>query len=135
MPDQIYPAAKSKMLQGEIDWLTDPIVAVLIGTESYTYSPNHASFADVAVAARVAVSGTLTGRTVSDSAVVDADDVTFSAVLGDPANALMLVKYTGSDAASPLIAYLDEAVGLPVTPTGADIKVTWSNGSTKIFVL
>jgi hypothetical protein len=34
-----------------------------------------------------------------------------------------------------LIAYIDTATGLPVTPGGGDIDITWDNGSNKIFKL
>jgi hypothetical protein len=59
----------------------------------------------------------------------------FSAVTGDQSEALVIYKDTGSAATSPLIAYIDTATGLPVTPNGADVTVTWDNGSNKIFKL
>ena len=34
-----------------------------------------------------------------------------------------------------LICYLDTGTGLPVTPTGADIAITWDSGASKIFAL
>ena len=58
MPDAIYPSAKQAFMKAQIDWDTDPVVALLIGTNSYTYSPFHASLADVPAAARVAMSDT-----------------------------------------------------------------------------
>ena len=39
----------------------------------------------------------------------------------------------GTEATSPLIAYIDTATGLPITPNGGDIIVTWDNGTNKIF--
>ena len=33
----------------------------------------------------------------------------------------MIYKDTGSEATSPLIAYIDTATGLPITPNGGDI--------------
>ena len=108
---------------------------MLVGTANYTYSPNHASLADIPALARIAVSGTLTGRTVAAN-VFDADDVVFLSVSGNPANAAVLVKYTGVDVTSPLIAYLDQAAsGLPVNPSGGNITIQWSSGSNKIFAL
>jgi hypothetical protein len=47
----------------------------------------------------------------------------------------VIYKDTGTAATSPLIAYIDTATGLPVTPNGGDITVTWDNGSNKIFKL
>lgn len=88
---------------------------------------------DVPAAARVA-SATLT---LSDPAagVCDAGDVTFSAVTGDPCEALIIYKDTGTEATSPLLAYIDTATGLPVTPNGGNITVTWDSGANKIFKL
>ncbi len=65
----------------------------------------------------------------------DAADVVFSAVTGDPSEALVIYKDTGDAATSPLIAYIDTAAGLPVTPSGTDITVTWDSGVNKIFKL
>jgi hypothetical protein len=135
MADAIYPACKELMLTNQFDWLTDPIVAVLVGTSNYTYSQFHATLADVPPAARVAVSGTLTGRTVS-SGIVDANDTQFGSTIGNPVNAVILCSYTGSDLLSPLVAYLDQAAsGLPLNPNGQPILITWSNGASKIFSL
>jgi hypothetical protein len=50
--------------------------------------------------------------------------VTFTAVTGDVSEAVILYKDTGVAATSPLIAYIDTATGLPVTPNGGDITVT-----------
>ena len=54
---------------------------------------------------------------------------------GDPSEALLIYKDTGTEATSPLIAYIDTATGLPVTPNGGNITVTWDNGTNKIFKL
>lgn len=59
--------------------------------------------------------------------VFDAADVTFSTVTGDAADYLVLWKNSGSPATSPLVVTFDSATtGLPVTPNGGDITVTWS---------
>ena len=42
---------------------------------------------------------------------------------------------TGTDSTSPLIAFIDTATGLPITPNGGDIIVTWDNGPNKLFKL
>lgn len=128
----IYPSAKESFLKKEISWINDPIVAILVGTNSYTYSPFHASLADVPVSARIAMSGTLINRT-ADSGVADADDTTFLSVFGNVADAVILVKYTGTELQSPLVCYLDSGVNLPVNPDGSNITLNWSNGASKIF--
>ena len=47
--------------------------------------------------------------------------------------AIVIYVDTGTEATSPLIAYIDTATGLPITPNGGDIIVTWDNGVNKIF--
>ena len=44
---------------------------------------------------------------------------------GATINAIVIYKDTGTEATSPLIAYIDTATGLPITPNGGDIIVTW----------
>ena len=46
---------------------------------------------------------------------------------------IIIYKDTGTEATSPLIAMIDTATGLPITPNGGDIIVTWDNGVNKIF--
>jgi hypothetical protein len=41
-------------------------------------------------------------------------------------------KNTGSDATSRLLLFFDTATGLPVTPNGGNIAVTWDNGANRI---
>ena len=59
--------------------------------------------------------------------VFDADDVTFSSISGDAADYLVLYKYDATPANATLIVTWDSTTtGLPVTPNGGDIIVTWS---------
>lgn len=88
---------------------------------------------DIPAGGRVGTAVTLTGKTVTNG-VADADDVTFTAVTGDTVRAIVLYKSGGSEAASPLIAYIDTSSG-PVTPNGSNIVVTWDSGSNKILKL
>lgn len=135
MANHVYPAAKQKFLSGQLDWLTDPVVAVLVGTQDYTYSDAHATLLDLPLAARIAATGTLTSRTAVNG-VADADDATFGSVIGNAAQAVILATDTGVDNTSYLIAYLDSAgTTLPVNPDGSIITVFWSNGANRIFSL
>jgi hypothetical protein len=131
--DAIYPSAKEKFLNNTLNWLTDPVVCVLVGTSDYTFSAAHATLADVPAAARIAMSGTLAGRSAT-LGVADATDISFGSVTGNLVNAVILCSGTGSS--SPLIAYLDQAFsGLPLNPNGSPISITWDNGQSKIFAL
>ena len=57
----------------------------------------------------------------------DAADCTFTSVTGSSIEAIVIYKDTGTEATSPLIAYIDTATGLPITPNGGDIIVTWDS--------
>lgn len=134
MANHIYPAAKDRFLSGKLSWLTDPVVAVLVNTSYYVYSDAHATLLDLTVASRIAATGTLTGRTVLNG-VVDADNVSFGSVTGNPAKAVVLTTDNGTDASSYLIAYLDSGTSFPINPDGGIIQLTWNNGASKIFAI
>ena len=74
-------------------------------------------------------------RRAGSGGAADANDVTFTSVTGASIEAIVLYKDTGTDSTSPLIAFIDTATGLPITPNGGDIIVTWDNGANKIFKL
>ena len=135
MANALFDKARQRFLEGQFNWNTDTIKAVLVDTG--TYSPNlsaHEFLSDVSTGARIAVSGAFTGKTTAGGAA-DANDITFTSVTGASIEAIVLYKDTGTDATSPLIAYIDTATGLPITPNGGDIIVTWDNGANKIFRL
>jgi hypothetical protein len=135
MANALYAKAKKAFLDADIDLLADNIKVCLIDAADYTVDlTNHDFLDDVAGAAIVATSGNLAGKSTTGG-VFDADDVTFTAVTGDPCEALIIYKDSGAAATSNLIAYIDTATGLPVTPAGTDIPVVWSSGASKIFAL
>lgn len=135
MANALYDKGREKFLTGAVSWSSDNIKVVLVDNADYTVNiSTHEFLSDVASGGRVATSGNLASKTTT-AGVADAADVTFTAVTGDQSESLVIYKDTGSAATSPLIAYIDTATGLPVTPNGADITVTWDNGSNKIFKL
>jgi hypothetical protein len=67
--------------------------------------------------------------------VADADDKTLTAVAGDTVEAVVVYQHTGSDATARLICYIDTGTGLPFTPNGGDVTVSWNSGSDRIFRL
>lgn len=135
MANALYDKGREGFLDGSIDWDTNTIKCVLIDTADYTVNlSTHDNLDDVAGAARVATSSALSGKSVT-AGVADANDLTFSSVSGDSVEALIIYKDTGVESTSRLIAYIDTATGLPVTPNGGDITVTWDSGASKIFKL
>lgn len=135
MANALYPSAKTSFLQGEIDLVSDTIKVQLVDLADYTYSSSHEFLNELAAAARVGSAVTLTGKTVIDG-VFDAADVSVPAVTGDSVEAYVLYKDTGNEATSRLIAYFDSAAsGLPLTPSGEDVSIVFSNGSSKVFAI
>jgi hypothetical protein len=136
MANALYDKGREGFLDGSIDWDTDTIKAVLVDNGAYTVDlATHQFLSDIASGARIAtLAAGLSGKTVT-AGVADASDATFTAVSGASVESIVLYKDTGSAATSRLIAYIDTATGLPVTPNGGDITVAWDNGANKIFKL
>lgn len=135
MANALYDLGREGFLGGDIDWDANDIKAVLVDTGAYTVNlATHQFLSDIPSGARIATSANLSGKTKT-AGVADANDVTFTAVSGASVEALVLYQDTGVAGTSRLIAYIDTATGLPVTPNGSDITVTWDNGANKIFKL
>ena len=131
----LYSYGRQGFLEGSVAWVTDTLRAVLVNTDSYTFSDNHQYLIDVPSAARVAVSDPLTSKT-SDDGVADAADVVFTAVSGSEVSSIIIYKQGSGDATSRLIAYIDSVQGLPASPNGSNITIAWDNTpSRKIFKL
>jgi hypothetical protein len=126
MANALYNTFKQGLLNKEFDLDTDIIKATLIDSADYTFSSAHDFYgggaADVAAAAKVAVSGTLTTPTIVNG-TFDTDNFTWTAVTGDQCEAIILWDDTITD--DRLIAFYDTGMtGMPVTPNGGDINVT-----------
>lgn len=135
MANALYDKGRESFLRGEISWNSDDIKVVLCDLADYTQDlANDQFLSDIPVAARVATTPNLTAKTTTDG-VADAADATFSLVTGDQSEAIVIYQDTGVEATSRLIAFIDTATGLPVTPNGGDITVQFDNGSNKIFKL
>jgi hypothetical protein len=133
MANALYGLAKQKLLEGSIDMLTDDIKIVLVDTAAYAVDLAADEFlSSIPVGDRIATSANLTTKTTT-LGVFDADDVVFTAVTGDQSEAVVMIQDTGDAATSPLIAYIDSATGLPITPSGSDITITWADTASKIF--
>jgi len=135
MANALFDKARQRFLEGQFNWNTDTIKAVLVDTGTYTVNLSaHEFLSDIGTGARISVSGAFTGKATTGGAA-DANDLTFTSVSGASIEAIVLYKDTGTDSTSPLIAFIDTATGLPITPNGGDIIVTWDNGPNKIFKL
>lgn len=145
MANALFDSARERFLGGDLDWDGDDIRIMLVDHADDTPNPaSDTDLDDISAPARVRVSttgdtgvdgsGNLTSKTKT-AGVADADDVTLLAVTGDQAESLVIYQHSGTESTSALIAFIDTATGLPVTPSGGDIQITWDGGSNKIFKL
>ena len=136
MSNNLYPIWKAALLtdsSGVNANLTETggegTFALLIDTGTYTYNDAHDFFDDLSGVVGTAAGEEITTPTVA-SGVFDGDNVTFSSVSGATVEAIVIYrKNAGADTTHHLVAFIDTGVtGLPVTPNGGDITITW-NGS------
>ena len=136
MANVIYPLYKEALISGgsNVNLSSGTVKIILVDTADYTYSAAHNFLDDVAAAGRVATTAALGTKTVTNG-VFDAADTSFATVTGDTSEALVIYVDTGVESTSTLVAYIDTATGLPVTPNGNNINLTFDSGANKIFAL
>lgn len=138
MANALYPLWKQEILKGTSNNLlnsaegTTGVYAALIDTGTYTYSAAHQFYSSL-----TGIIGTpqeILTKTQT-SGTFDGDNVTFTGVTGNSAEAIVLYRRNaGANTTWPLIAYIDTSVtGLPVTPNSGDITITWN--ASGIFTL
>lgn len=131
MANSWYDSGLEGILDGTIDVLADDIRIALV-TGGYTRNVATDTYLSTVGGGNiVARSAAFTSKTATGG-VFDAADITISAVSGSVVTQAVIYKYNASDSAARLIISIDTATGLPLTPNGGDVPVTWSNGSTKI---
>lgn len=124
MANAVYPKGKEKFLAADVDLLVDTIKAALVDTGTYTYNSTHEFYSSVSTAV-VGTPQTIANPSVTNG-VFDGDDVTYSALSGSTVEAIVIYKDTGNAATSPLIAYIDNAGALAITPNGGDVTINWN---------
>lgn len=134
MANAIYPVYKTAILNASANTSLDqndatngPFVA-LVDTGTYTYSAAHDFYNDLSgiVGTDQRITTPTTGSV--SQGTFDGDNVTFSAVSGATVEALVIYRHnSGANTTWRLVAYIDTSVtGLPVTPNGGDITVSWN---------
>jgi hypothetical protein len=130
MANLLYPKVKEAFISKQIDVSADTIKVALVDTGVYSYSASHEFLSDLSGV--VGTAQTLASKTKA-LGVFDAADPTFTAVSGNTVEACVVYHDTGTPSTSRLIAYIDTATGLPVTPNGGNIVIQWD--ATGIFAL
>ncbi len=138
MANAIYPLYKQSLLNGDsnsnisTDTATDGPFCALVDTGVYTYSAAHQYYSSLSGV--VGTDQRITGPTVT-TGTFDGSDLTYTAVSGNSVEALVVYrKNSGANTTWRLVMYMDTGVtGLPVTPNGGNITVTWN--ASGIFAL
>ena len=123
MANTLFDSARQRFLEAQINWMTDTVKVILVDTGAYTPQTSvHQYLSDISTAARIAGPVTLTAKTTTGGAA-DGADVTFTSVSGPSIEAIVIYVDTGTEATSPLLAMIDTATGLPITPNGGDKRI------------
>lgn len=150
----LYDSARRKFALGDFNWGTDTLKCLLLNA-GYSLDVAHSTLAAVDGTAGgprdYSPSGDTAGflgydlernstggdNNVATNGAVYAAPVRFLTVPDslDPVNAILLYRFGTVDTDSDLIYYAGIATGLPITPNGGDIIVTWSSGTNRIFRL
>jgi activator of HSP90 ATPase len=138
MANAIYPKFKEALLNGSSNeslnqnTANDGPYVALVDTGTYTYNTAHDFYNDLS--GIVGTDQRITAPTVTNG-TFDGGDVTFTAVSGNSVEALVIYrKNAGANTTWLLVAFIDSSVtGLPVTPNGGDISITWN--ASGIFTL
>jgi hypothetical protein len=137
MANVVYPEYKQSLLAGDANTaLTGTgatgLYVALVDTGTYTYSAAHQFYSDLS-----GVIGTdqEIGSVTTANGLVDGDAVTWTAVSGNSAEALVFYrKNAGANTTWRLVAYIDSGqTGMAVTPNGGDI--TYTPSASGIFQL
>jgi hypothetical protein len=133
MANSLYPKWKEALLQNSSNSaLTGTVKAALVDTGTYTYSSAHEFL--TSLTGVVGTAQTIGATKTYTDGVFDGGDITFTSVTGNSVEALVLYIDTGTAGTSRLVAFIDTGVtGLPVTPNGGNISVTWN--ASGIFAL
>jgi hypothetical protein len=133
MTNAVYPTYKGFILTAaanislDQDNTTDGPYCALIDLGTYTYNAAHDFFNDLS--GIVGTDQRISTPTVNaGTGTFDGDNLTYTAVSGNSVEALVIYrKNAGANTTWKLVLFEDTSVtGLPVTPNGGDITVTWN---------
>jgi hypothetical protein len=130
MANAVYPKYKEAILGGAANSAltgsgTTGLFAALVDTGTYTYSSAHEFYSSLSGV--VGTDQEVTTPTLTNG-LLDGGNVTYTAVSGNSVEAIVLYrKNAGANTTWRLVAYIDTGqTGLPVTPNGGDITITWN---------
>jgi endosialidase-like protein len=131
MANAVYPLYKQSILAADtnvslnVNTTTDGAYCALVDTGTYTYSASHQFYSSLSGV--VGADQRISTPTVTNG-TFDGDDLTYTSVTGASIEALVIYRHnSGANTTWRLVLYEDTGVtGLPVTPNGGNIVVTWN---------
>jgi hypothetical protein len=148
MANALYDTGRNAFARGDVTWKASGGATVRCALTKSAYAPTLGSDQFLSTVGVNYIGNTGTNARASCPQVTLADPtagvcsssnptLTISAVptsVGQ-CNGIILFADSGADASSQLIAWIDTATGLPITPNNGDITITWDTGPNKIFKL
>jgi len=137
MSSAIYDLARQDFLEGALNMNSGTIKVVLVNTSGGHYTVNFATdhfLSAISAGDRVATTANLTGTSFT-AGVFGAANTSFTSVSGATCGAIVIYNDTGTAGTSTLVAYIDNYAGLPITPNGSNINISWPTGTNLIFKL
>jgi hypothetical protein len=121
MANVMYSSGKKAILDGTIAFLTDDIRFMLVDTGVETF--NDADQFVSSITSPVArMSAGLASKTTT-AGTFDAADPTINSVSGSTVEAVILYKFNASDAAAPVICWIDSTPTIAFTPNGSNVTL------------
>lgn len=136
MADTPYALFMEAIMEGTYDLASATVKLMLVNVAGGHYSPNFVTdqyLTAISSGDRIASTAQLTSVALTPGAgpavVFSAANTVFTAVASGPAaGAFVIYIDTGTPSTSPLIFYIDSYSGLPVTPNGSNIDVSFPAG-------
>lgn len=134
MANSLYNITRQDFLTATTAWTAYSPKVILLKS-GYTFDEAHQFLDEVASAARVGTPQEILTLTANDGKA-NGSGVTFSSLaVGETVEAILIYHDTGVEATSQLIAYIDDARGLPFVTTDGDLIVQWDVIANAIFRL
>lgn len=118
-----YPKGMKHILDADIDFLVNDIVAILYDAGAGAYDAADEFISDLPGAGIIDRSGPLSGKTTT-LGVFDANNETVTIVPAGTINAVIIAGDLGADSASPLVCYIE--LSAPFVSLGVDVTITWN---------
>ncbi len=134
MANAFYDLGRQAVIEGGIAFLSANMKITSIDeTDDVPILATDEFLDAIGAGAREFQSGNLASKTTA-AGVYDAANLApaFTGAAGDQFESITLYRDSGAAATSELLLNIDTASGLPLSPDGGNIDITWSDGGNRI---